>query len=81
MQDGSVVWPFLVQGQPDRRYLKVTRKPLYTNYFLVLQVLSDVLPLCEPGLCCADTPEDPKLAASVQILSLVSTSEPMSQVP
>lgn len=38
----------------------------------VTQVLSDVLPVCEPGLCCPDAPEDPQLAAPVQVLSLVS---------
>lgn len=43
-----------------------------SNCLLVLQVLSDVLPVCKLGLCCADSSEDPQLAAPIQILSLVS---------
>ncbi|XP_063510471.1 solute carrier family 12 member 4 isoform X7 [Pongo pygmaeus] len=40
------------------------------NIIPFLRVLSDVLPVREPGLCGADTPEDPQLAAPVQVLSL-----------
>lgn len=60
------------------RHLDPKEAALY-QLFPVLQVLSDVLPVCEPGLCCADTPKDTQLAATVQVLSLVSaswTSEP-----
>lgn len=63
-----------VQAQPDMKHLEIPRRLLCTNHLPVPQVLSDVLPICEPGLCCADTPEDPQLAAPVQILSLVSAS-------
>ena len=67
---------FLIQAQPGRAGTSGTwlpRRPLYQP-LPVLQVLPDVLPVCEPGLCCADAPEDPQLAASVQVLSLVSAS-------
>lgn len=36
------------------------------------QVFLDVLPVCKFGLCCTNSPENPKLEATVQILSLVS---------
>lgn len=39
------------------RHLDPKEAALY-QLFPVLQVLSDVLPVCEPGLCCADTPKD-----------------------
>lgn len=61
-----------MQGR-DIRYLAAKEAVLYQSA-PVMQVLSDVLPVCEPGLCCADTPEDSQLAAPVQVLSLVSTT-------
>lgn len=61
-----------MQGR-DIRYLAAKEAPRYQPA-PVMQVLSDVLPVCEPGLCCADTPEDSQLAAPVQVLSLVSAS-------
>lgn len=57
----------------DNKYLAAKEAALYQPA-PVMQVLSDVLPVCEPGLCCADAPEDPQLAAPVQVLSLVSTN-------
>lgn len=61
-----------MQGR-DIRYPAAKEAALYQPA-PTIQVLSDVLPVCEPGLCCADAPEDPQLAASVQVLSLVSTT-------
>lgn len=57
----------------DIRYLTAKEAAWYQPA-PVMQVLSDVLPVCEPGLCCADTPEDSQLAAPVQVLPLVSAS-------
>lgn len=61
-----------MQGR-DIRYPAAKEAALYQPAPMI-QVLSDVLPVCEPGLCCADAPEDPQLAAPVQVLSLVSTT-------
>lgn len=59
------------QSQPDVRPLAAKVAALHQPS-PVPQVLSDVLPVRKPGLCSADTPEDPQLAAPVQVLSLVS---------
>lgn len=42
-------------------------------FVCVLQVFPDVLHVCELGLCSADTAEDSKLEASLQVLPLVSS--------
>ena len=47
---------------------------IWTSYYIIMlctpQVLPDVLCLRQPGLCPSDPPEDPQLAAPLQVLPL-----------
>ena len=56
------------------------RKYRRCGYYNVIQVLPDVLWVCEYGVCSTDTRQDTKLETQVQVLPLVSYNRAVTTI-